>query len=164
MPCRINVFLGRKRERSPSENPPKGDFVGFSHGDLSPRSPGENRTNGSRKRNAWNVAYFRVAGRKVAMRKHEKVIIWRFFAWRFFAFSPRKHDNTTWHKSATIFTSYYMYFSSLKICSQKNCLVSAILHHISLLRLLPNSYFKISTFQPNFQCSCSFKGYASSLS
>jgi len=37
MPCHINVFLGRKRERSPRENPPKGDFIGFSHGDLSPR-------------------------------------------------------------------------------------------------------------------------------
>ena len=36
-------------------------------------------------------------------------------------------------------------------------LVSAILHHISLLRLLPKSYFKISTFQPNFLCSSSFK-------
>jgi len=32
-------------------------------------------------------------------------------------------------------------------------LVSVILHHISLLRLLPKSYFKISTFQPNF---CAF--------
>jgi len=34
--------------------------------------------------------------------------------------------------------------------------VSAILHHISLLRMLPKSYFKISTFQPNFLCSSSF--------
>jgi len=32
----------------------------------------------------------------------------------------------------------------------KTFLVSAILHYISLLRLLPKSYFKISTFQPNF--------------
>ena len=38
----------------------------------------------------------------------------------------------------------------------KNVLVSAILHHISLLRLLPKSYFKTSTFQPNFLCSSSF--------
>ena len=37
MPCRINVFSGRKREKSPRENPPKGNLVGFSHGDLSPR-------------------------------------------------------------------------------------------------------------------------------
>jgi len=36
-------------------------------------------------------------------------------------------------------------------------LVSAILLHISLLRLLPKSYLKISTFQPNFLCSSSFK-------
>jgi len=39
----------------------------------------------------------------------------------------------------------------------KMFLVSAILHHISVLRLLPKSYFKISTFQPNFLCSSSFK-------
>jgi len=39
----------------------------------------------------------------------------------------------------------------------KMLLVSAILHHIFLLRLLPKSYFKISTFQPNFLCSSSFK-------
>jgi len=35
----------------------------------------------------------------------------------------------------------------------KNFLVSAIFHHIYLPRLLPKSYFKISTFQPNFLCS-----------
>ena len=35
--------------------------------------------------------------------------------------------------------------------------MSAILHHISLLRLLPTSYFKMSTFQSNFLCSSSFK-------
>ena len=29
MPCRINVCSWRKRERSPGENPPKGDFSGF---------------------------------------------------------------------------------------------------------------------------------------
>jgi len=38
-----------------------------------------------------------------------------------------------------------------------NFLMSAILHHISLLRLLPKSYFKISTFQHNCLCSSSFK-------
>ena len=37
-------------------------------------------------------------------------------------------------------------------------LVSAIFHHISLLRLLPKSYFKVSTFHPNFLGSSSFKG------
>ena len=37
MPCRINVFSGLKRERSPRENPLNGDFSGFSHSDLSPR-------------------------------------------------------------------------------------------------------------------------------
>jgi len=47
------------------------------------------------------------------------------------------------------FTSYYSHFLSFKICSQL-CLVSAILHHISLLRLLPKSYFKMSTFQPSY--------------
>jgi len=38
----------------------------------------------------------------------------------------------------------------------KKCF-SVIFHHISLLRLLPKSYFKISTFQPNFLCSSYFK-------
>jgi len=52
-------------------------------------SPGKETTNSSRKRNAWNVAYFRVSGRKVAMRKHEKVTNWRVFAWRpFRIFAP----------------------------------------------------------------------------
>jgi len=37
VPCRINMFSGRIRERSPRENPSNGDFGGFSHGDLSPR-------------------------------------------------------------------------------------------------------------------------------
>jgi len=54
------------------------------------------------------------------------------------------------------FTSYYMHFSSFKICSQ-TFLGSANFHHISLLRLLPKSYFKKITFQPNFLCSSSFK-------
>jgi len=47
-------------------------------------------------------------------------------------------------------------FHLFKYVIFKNNLVSAILHHISLLRLLPNSYFKISTFQHNFLCSSSF--------
>jgi len=34
--------------------------------------PGKDTTNSSRKRNAWNVAYLRVAGRKVAMRNTKK--------------------------------------------------------------------------------------------
>jgi len=38
----------------------------------------------------------------------------------------------------------------------KYLLVSAILRHFLLLRLLPKSYFKISSFQPNFLCSSSF--------
>ena len=47
------------------------------------------------------------------------------------------------------FTSYYMHFSSLKYVINF-FIVSAMLHHISLLRLLPKSYFKICTFQPIF--------------
>ena len=43
----------------------------------------------------------------------------------------------------------------------KTFLLLAILHYISMLRLLPKSYFKISTFQPNFLCSGSFKQYTS---
>ena len=101
MPCRISVFSGRKRERSPCENPPNGDFGEFfAWRPFAP--PGKDTTNSSRKLNAWNVAYFRVAGRKIAKRKHEKVTIWRVFAWRLFLFSPLKLAFTTWHKSATI--------------------------------------------------------------
>ena len=58
------------------------------------------------------------------------------------------------------FTSYYMHFSPFKICSQI-FLVSAISHHIFLLRLLPESYYKISTFQPNF---CALAPLSSELS
>ena len=59
MPCRINVFSGRKRERSPRENPPNGDFGGFSHGDLSPRQAkirqtvAENATHGMSRTFVW---------------------------------------------------------------------------------------------------------------
>ena len=59
MPCGINVFSGRKRERSPRKNPPKGDFVGFSHGDLSPRQAkirqrvAENATHGISRTFVW---------------------------------------------------------------------------------------------------------------
>jgi len=43
----------------------------------------------------------------------------------------------------------------------KNVLMSAILHHISLQRILPKSHFRKNTFQPNFLCSSSFKvGFA----
>jgi len=41
-------------------------------------------------------------GAKGRHAKTRKVTIWRVFAWRLFAFSPWKHVNTTWHKSATI--------------------------------------------------------------
>jgi len=63
---------------------------------------GKDTTNRRRKGDAWPVSYVRVAGQKVAMRKHDKTTICRVFAWRLFAFSPRKHYNTAWHKSATI--------------------------------------------------------------
>jgi len=48
MPCRINVFSGRKRERSPRENTPNGDFGGFSPGDLSPRQAKKRQTGGEK--------------------------------------------------------------------------------------------------------------------
>jgi len=84
MPCRINVFSGRKVA---TRKPAKRWFCRvFAWRPFA--SPGKDTTNSSPTRNAWSVAYFRVAGRKVAMRKHEKVIIWRVFAWRPFAFSP----------------------------------------------------------------------------
>jgi len=65
--------------------------------------PGKDTTDGSGKHNAWNVAYFRVVGQKVAIHKHEKVTIWRVFAC---ALWPKKHAYTTWHKSAIILKTY----------------------------------------------------------
>ena len=59
MSCRINVFSGRKRERSQRENPLKGDFVRFSYGDLSPRQAkirptvAENTTHGMSRTFVW---------------------------------------------------------------------------------------------------------------
>ena len=80
-------------ERSPPENPPNSNFGDWRVFAWRPFAlTGKDTRKSRRKRNAWNVAYFRVAGRMVAMRKHEKVTIWRVFAWRLFAFSPR---NTT---------------------------------------------------------------------
>jgi len=93
MPCRINVFSGRKRERSPRENTPSGDFGGFSRGDLSPRQA-KIRQTGGKKATHENCRTFVWRGERSPCDKHEKVTIWRFFAWRLFAFSPRKHDNT----------------------------------------------------------------------
>ena len=56
-----------------------------------------------------------------------------------------------------IYLILHAFFIFLNMKS-KLFLVSAILHHISVLRLLPKSYFKISTFQPNCLCSSSIKG------
>jgi len=98
MPCRINVFSGRKRERSPREDPPKGYFVGFSHGDLSPRQAkirqtvAENATHGILRTFVWR-------GERSPCENTKKS---PFGGFSRCAFSPRKHDNTTWHKSATI--------------------------------------------------------------
>jgi len=98
MPCRINVFSGRKRERSPRKIPPKGDFVGFSHGDLLPRQVkirqivAENATHGMSRTFVWR-------GERPPCENTNKS---PFHGFSRGAFSPRKHDNTTWHKSATI--------------------------------------------------------------
>jgi len=69
-------------------------------------SPGKDTTNSSRKRNACNVAYFRVAGLKVALRKHEKVTIWRVFVWRPFA-SPGKDTTNRRRKGDAWKVSYF---------------------------------------------------------
>jgi len=59
VPCRISVFSGRKREKSPCENPPNGDFGGVSHCDLSPRQAkirqtvAENATHGMSRTFVW---------------------------------------------------------------------------------------------------------------
>ena len=84
MPCRINVFSGENAKGRHAKTRQFGRVFAW----RPFASPGKDTTNSSRKHNAWNVAYFHVAGRKVAMRKHKKVTIWRVFAWRPLAFSP----------------------------------------------------------------------------
>ena len=59
MPCRINVFSVRKRERSPRENPLKGDFVGFSHGDFSPRQAKIRQTVAENATQMWRTFVWR---------------------------------------------------------------------------------------------------------
>ena len=97
----------QKRERSPRENRPKGDFGGFLHGDLSPRQANirqtvaENATHGmeyrvlsgggakgrhAKTRKSHHLAGFRVATFRVI------APVCRIFAWRGER-SPRK--NTT---------------------------------------------------------------------
>jgi len=72
-------------------------------------SPGKDTTNSSRKRNAWNVAYDRVAGRKTRKSHHLtgfRVVTFRVFApvWRIFSWraerSPR--ENTPNEKCRTL--------------------------------------------------------------
>jgi len=84
VPCRINVFSGRKREKSPRENPLNSDFGGISHGDLSPRQAkirqtvAENATRGMSRTFVWR-------GERSPCENTKKVNIWRVFAWRPFA-------------------------------------------------------------------------------
>jgi len=98
VPCRINMFSGRKRERSPRENPPNGDLGGFSHGDLSPRQAkirqtvAENATHGMSRSFGW-------WGERSPCENTKKS---PFGGFSHGAFSPRKHDTTKWHKSATV--------------------------------------------------------------
>jgi len=87
MPCRINVFSGRKGERSPRENPPKGDFVGFSHGNLSPRQAKIRQTVAENATHEMSRTFLWRGGRSPC-ENTKKVTIWRVFAWRPFAFSP----------------------------------------------------------------------------
>jgi len=57
--------------------------------------PARQRYDSSGKRNAWNGAYFRVAGRKVAMRKHDKshhLAGFRVAPFRIFAPITRLYD------------------------------------------------------------------------
>jgi len=82
--------------------------------------PDEDTTNNRRKYDGWNDALFGVAGRKVAIRKHEKVIILRVFAWRLFEFLPRKHVYTTWHKSATIVFSLLTCINNISKSNKHN--------------------------------------------
>jgi len=69
---------GRKRERSPRENPPNDDFFVFLHGDLSPRQAKMRQT--------------RAKTRKVATRKPAKWWLFLVFAW--WPFAPPGKDTT----------------------------------------------------------------------
>jgi len=98
VPCRIIVFSGRK---GATRKPAKWwRFRVFAWRPFAP--PHENTTLFMRRLFASCLSYLCLEGRKVATRKPAKITIWRVFTWRLFAFSPRKHDNTKWHKSATI--------------------------------------------------------------
>jgi len=129
MPCRINVFSGRKGERAPRENPPNVHFFVFSHGDLSPRhtkvrhfscfafSPpvcrifawrgGRSPRENTKKSPCGGFSRGDLSPRQAKIRHIYK---WRVFAFHlsFFRLAGRKvatrdkHDNTKWHKSATI--------------------------------------------------------------
>jgi len=59
-------------------------------------------------------------------------------------------------KDVDVYLILHTFFLSFLNMKSRKILVSAILHHIFLLRPLPKSYFKMSTFQPNFLCSSSF--------
>ena len=109
-------LFARRGERSPHGNPLNGDFGGFSRGDISPRQ-----------------AKIRQEGGEKAMHEKCRTFVWRgerspcentqfgVFAWRLFAFSPRKHDNTKRHKSATLQNSLSL--STLTAYSNLNVVV-----------------------------------------
>jgi len=66
-------------------------------------------------------------GRHAKTRQNQpaKITIWQVFAWRPFAFSPRKHDYTTWHKSAT--TGLLVWNKLCLVCLVLSCLVLSCL-------------------------------------
>jgi len=94
---------GRKRERSPRENPPNGDFVVFSHDALWPRHTKVRKIPGV----AFLVSVcliFACRGERSPCENPTKSPFGRFSRGDLFALSSRKHVYTTWHKSATIST------------------------------------------------------------
>jgi len=133
VPCRINVFSGQKRERSPRENPPNGDFGGFSHGDLSPRqvkirqTVAENATHGMSRSLVWR-------GERLPCENTKKSPFGGFSRG---AFSPFRPENTIIRnctnqppyltdivrsKLNIQVRSYQMAALYISSCEQRNCL------------------------------------------
>ena len=118
--------FGAKTRNVATRKLAKSDFVGFSHGELSPRQAkirqtvAENSTHGMSRTFVWRgerspcentikssfggfargdlsrfrlcLSYLRLAGRKVATRKHAKWWFWRVFSWR--PYAPPGKDTT----------------------------------------------------------------------
>jgi len=91
--------------------------------DISPRQA-KTRQTGCKKATCEKYSYFRMAGRKVAMRKHEQFTIWWVFAWRFFAFSPQNTIIRHGTNQPPYIPDIWIYEVSIRAALQINNIVS----------------------------------------